>query len=266
MNASHDIGDSRTGTRVLDTFIDAISWEDAMHTIDRWVKSRESRYVCLCNVHSVVTATRDEVFRDVLERADMATADGIPVTWAMRGLGFSAQERISGPDLMWKYCEIAGQEGRSVYFYGNTQQTLDALSDRMKREFPHLHVAGTYSPPFRALTQREDDEVVARINASGAAVVFISLGCPKQELWMAQHRDRIRAVMIGVGAAFDFHAGVVKRARPWMRRFGLEWLYRLYCEPRRLWKRYLVTNTLFIAGAIRQLLRARWMLWNKPIR
>ena len=137
---------------------------------------------------------------------------------------------------------------------GSSDATLTLLSERLRAAFPGLRVAGTHSPPFRALTAEEDAESVARINASGAGVVFVSLGCPKQEKWMAAHRGRIRAVMFGVGAAFDFHAGVINRAPLWMQRCGLEWLHRLCSEPRRLWKRYLVTNTLFILGATRQLL------------
>ncbi|MBI2225482.1 MAG: WecB/TagA/CpsF family glycosyltransferase, partial [Betaproteobacteria bacterium] len=143
--------------------------------------------------------------------------------------------------------------GDAAYFYGGTDATLTLLSARLRAAFPGLRIAGTYSPPFRPLTLEEDAEDVARINDSGAGAVFVGLGCPKQETWMAAHRGRIRAVMFGVGAAFEFHAGVINRAPLWMQRWGLEWLHRLCSEPRRLWKRYLVTNTLFILGAFRQL-------------
>jgi N-acetylglucosaminyldiphosphoundecaprenol N-acetyl-beta-D-mannosaminyltransferase len=184
----------------------------------------------------------------------MATADGAPVAWMVRRFGYKDQQRINGPDLMWNYCALAAQRGELIYLYGSTPATLATLAHRLAREFPGLKVAGAYSPPFRPLTVAEDTEAVAAINASGAGTVWVSLGCPKQETWMAAHRGRINAVMIGVGAAFDYHAGTVHRAPLLMQRLGLEWLHRLISEPRRLWRRYLVTNTLFVLGALRQLM------------
>lgn len=202
----------------------------------------------------MVTANRDAEFRQVINEADMATPDGAPVAWMLRRLGFGSQERINGPDLMWRYCEKAAQTGEEIFLYGSTPQTLAELQNKLHAAFPGLKIAGNYSPPFRPLSTEEDARVVDSINASGAGVVFVSLGCPKQESWMAEHRGRVHAVTIGVGAAFDFHAGMVCRAPSWMRDHGLEWLHRLCSEPRRLWKRYLVTNTLFLMGAARQLL------------
>ena len=158
---------------------------------------------------------------------------------------------------MWRYCQQAASTGTSVFLLGSTEATLHALEQRLKAAFPQLRIAGLLSPPFRALTPAEDADLVERVNASGAGVVFVSLGCPKQERWMAEHRGRIHAVMLGVGAAFDFHSGLVRRAPAWMRNAGLEWLHRLASEPGRLWKRYLSTNSAFIAGAIRQLLSQR---------
>lgn len=245
------------GTHVLDCFINACSWRGAINSIHRWGMGHESRYVCICNVHSLITARKDPAFRKVLNEADMATPDGMPVAWMMRRIGFPLQERINGPDLMWKYCALAEQRNEPIYLYGNTPQTLSSLIAHLHMAFPHLQIAGHYSPPFRPLTEREDANIVADINRSGARVVFVSLGCPKQELWMAEHKGRINAVMIGVGAAFDYHAGTVQRAPLWMQKRGLEWLYRLCSEPRRLWKRYLVTNTQFIISAMGQLIRHR---------
>jgi N-acetylglucosaminyldiphosphoundecaprenol N-acetyl-beta-D-mannosaminyltransferase len=242
------------GTRILGCYIDACSWQTTVQTIQRWSAMRESRYVCICNVHSVVTARHDAAFGQALEEADMSTPDGMPVTWMLRHMGFPEQQRINGPDLMWRYCALAEQRNEPIFFYGNTDATLTALSQKLLAAFPRLQIAGMVSPPFRPLNAAEDVEIVARINASGARVVFVSLGCPKQELWMAAHRGRIDAVMIGVGAAFDYHAGTIRRAPLWMQQRGLEWLYRLCAEPRRLWKRYLVTNSLFIVGAVRQLI------------
>jgi len=258
MNTHHTMNNQpRQGTRVLDCFIHACSWRSTINSIHRWSVARESRYVCICNVHSLITARKDEKFREVLNEADMATPDGMPVAWMMRKIGFPLQERINGPDLMWRYCALAAQRNEPIYLYGNTPKTLAALIIKLNTAFPNLQIAGSYSPPFRPLTEREDANIVAEINASGARVVFVSLGCPKQEMWMAEHRGRIQAVMIGVGAAFDYHAGTIQRAPLWMQQRGLEWLYRLCSEPRRLWKRYLVTNTQFIFAAIGQLIRRR---------
>jgi N-acetylglucosaminyldiphosphoundecaprenol N-acetyl-beta-D-mannosaminyltransferase len=184
----------------------------------------------------------------------MATSDGMPITWVLRKLGFPTQQRINGPDLMWKYCEKAEKDGQKIFFYGSTDEVLALLKARLMATFPALQIAEMYSPPFRELTEIEDAEIVSRINASGAGVVFIGLGCPRQELWMHQHRGKINAVMIGVGAAFNYHAGTTKRAPVWMQNAGLEWLHRLASDPRRLWKRYFVTNSIFIVAITAQLL------------
>jgi len=248
---------SRKGTKVLDAFIDALGWDETLDRISAWAALHESRYVCICNVHSVVTATQDAEFRDVVNQADMATPDGMPIAWALRKLGFKDQKRINGPDLMWKYCERAAREGKAVYFFGSTDKTLKLLSEKIHMMLPTLSIAGIYSPPYRKLSDEEDAGIVSVINNSGAGVVFVGLGCPKQEKWMAGHRGRIQAVMIGVGAAFDYHAGTLKRAPLWMQDRGLEWFYRLCAEPRRLWRRYLVTNTLFVFGFTQQLLRLK---------
>ena len=239
---------------VLGARIDVVTWIDALKRLLDWARARESRYVTICNVHVVVSASRDAAYREVINTADMATPDGAPVAWMLRQLGFSRQPRISGPDLMWALCERCSRENMPVFFYGSTEATLALLNQRLRTALPDLQ-ATMESPPFRVLTAEEDAAAVGRIHASGAGFVFVGLGCPKQERWMAEHRGKINAVMIGVGAAFDFHAGTVRRAPAWMRDNGLEWLHRLGSEPGRLWKRYLVTNTLFILGAARQLLR-----------
>ncbi|MDP2881246.1 MAG: WecB/TagA/CpsF family glycosyltransferase [Azonexus sp.] len=244
----------RRTTNVLSAPIDALDWKTATGRIREWADRRVSRYVCICNAHSVVTAGQDAEFGRVVAEADMATPDGAPVAWMLRKLGVAGQQRINGPDLMWKYCEQAAQGSESIFLYGSTEETLDILLARMREVFPGLKVAGAISPPFRALTAAEQAVDVERINASGAGTVWVSLGCPKQEKWMAAHRGKINAVMIGVGAAFDYHAGTISRAPLWMQRNGLEWFHRLCSEPGRLWKRYLVTNTLFVVLAIRQLL------------
>lgn len=247
----------RKGQAVLEAFIDAVTWDEAVGQITRWGADHQSRYVCICNVHSVVTTTSDVEFKIAVNNADMATPDGAPIAWALRRLGHPTQERINGPDLMMKYLQEAERLDQVVFFYGSTESTLAKLRVTLAKQFPRLRIGGTYSPPFRALSLEEDEQIIEMINASGANVVFVGLGCPKQEKWMADHRGRINAVMIGVGAAFDYHAGVVRRAPIWWQRNGLEWLYRLGSEPRRLFKRYMVTNTLFVFGFLRQCVVAK---------
>jgi len=248
----------RSRVVVVGAAIDALSWDAALGRIAAWSAVRDSRVVCICNAHSVVSAGQDAAFARVLADADLCTPDGAPVAWMLRRLGHAGQSRINGPDLMWRCCEMAAARGDSIYLYGGTQRTLALLQDRLRAAFPGLVIAGAVSPPFRPLTAEEDAAAVQAINASGASTVWVGLGCPKQELWMAAHRGRVQAVMVGVGAAFDYHAGTVVRAPVWMQQAGLEWLHRLASEPRRLWRRYLVTNTLFVLGAAAQLLRRRF--------
>ncbi|WP_334107025.1 WecB/TagA/CpsF family glycosyltransferase [Methylobacillus sp.] len=240
--------------QILDANIDVLAWDQAVSRISQWAQQHQSAYVCICNVHSVVSATQEPAFAAIINQADMATPDGAPVAWMMRRKGQIVQERINGPDLMWKYCAHAQATGESIFLFGGMQSTLDILQIKLKATFPALKVAGAYSPPFRPLSEEEDADIVQRINVSGAGTVWVSLGCPKQERWMTEHRGRINAVMIGVGAAFDYHAGTITRAPLWMQQRGLEWLHRLCSEPRRLWRRYFVTNTLFIVLAAKSLL------------
>lgn len=250
----HD--EHRTGAPILGSYIDALSWNEVLDRIAGWAARRESRYVCVCNVHSVVMSKQRQEFRQVINSADAATCDGMPVTWYLRRCGFPRQRRINGPDLMWNCCRRAALTGMPVYLYGAAPDTLETLAQRLRAAFPGLQLVGTYSPPFRELTPGEEREVAAMIEQSGARVVFVSLGCPKQELWMARQRGKLPAVMIGVGAAFDYHAGVVKRAPRVMQDLGLEWLFRLIAEPRRLWRRYLVTNTLFVCYLVVQWIKS----------
>ena len=242
---------------VLGAAIDVIDWPAALDRVLGWCERRESRCTVAANVHVVVSAWRDAPYRRIVNAADMVLPDGAPVAWLLRRQGHAGQVRISGPDLMWSVLERCADLGIPVYFYGSTPQTLTALVARVQGTFPRVPIAGAESPPFRSLTDAEDSAVVERINASGAAVVLVGLGCPKQEHWVMAHRGRVNAVMVAIGAAFDFHAGQIRRAPRWMRDHGLEWLHRLLCEPRRLWKRYLVTNSFFLVGAAGQLLRGR---------
>jgi N-acetylglucosaminyldiphosphoundecaprenol N-acetyl-beta-D-mannosaminyltransferase len=249
--------DTRARATLLGAKIDALSWDRTVMQIASWARRRESRYVCLCNVHSVVTANVDAEFRHVINTADMATPDGMPVAWSLSRMGFPKQPRINGPDLMWRMCDHAARSGTRLFFFGSSEQTLALLENKIRAAFPTVQIAGMVSPPYRKLRAEEEEEIVEQINQSKAELVFVGLGCPKQEKWMAAQRGKIHAVMLGVGAAFDYHAGTLRRAPHWMQRSGLEWLYRLGQEPRRLSRRYLVTNTRFVVGISRQLLRQR---------
>jgi exopolysaccharide biosynthesis WecB/TagA/CpsF family protein len=224
------------------------TYDEAVTVILRAAEEGTPGVVACRAVHAVVTASCDPALRDKVNSFDLVTPDGQPVRWAVNLLHRAGlRERVYGPELMLRLCRGAAQRGIPIYLYGGSPAVLEKLRDNLLRLFPGLPIAGAESPPFRALTPEEDDAVVERINGSGARLVFIGLGCPKQDLFAYQHRSRIRAVQLGVGAAFDFHAGVKKMAPGWMQRHGLEWLDRLSQEPGRLWRRYLVTNSIFLA-------------------
>ena len=250
--------EERKTANVIGYPIDALNWEIAISRILNWAERRESRSINICNTHSLVTARDDAEFGAVLEAADMNTADGAPVAWFMRLTGERTQQRINGPDLMWRCCEALNHpRSPSIFLYGNTEGTNEKLTSVLRRSFPHLKVAGCISPPYRPLTDQETARDIAAIEQSGAGIVWVSLGCPKQEKWMYANKKKLRAVMIGVGAAFDYHAGTIKRAPKWMQHAGLEWLHRLSSEPRRLWRRYLYNNSQFTVLAVSCLIQRR---------
>ena len=247
----------RVTTTILDTRIDALSWEQLLGRIVRWAQAGQSRMICLCNVHSVVTAKHDAAMANALKRADLNLPDGAPIAWLMRQRSWPEQQRLSGPDLMWQLMREAEKLQLSVFLMGATPATLGRLRGVLSNAFPRLMIAGSLSPPFRPLNELKHRGFVDQINRSGASIVLIGLGCPKQEIWMAECGNAISAVMIGVGAAFDYHAGSLRRAPPVWQRIGLEWLYRLLQEPRRLARRYLLTNTLFLLALPAELWRSR---------
>jgi N-acetylglucosaminyldiphosphoundecaprenol N-acetyl-beta-D-mannosaminyltransferase len=245
-------------TPMLGMRISGLSVADAADRIQDYVASGRPHYVCFSNVHSVVLGQRDEEFRRIINEADLALPDGMPVVWAGRLLGHRMRERVDGPGMMLELCRRSPPLGHSHFFYGGAEGVAPRVAERLKGRFPGLNVAGCLTPPFRPLTPEEDAEVVSTINASGAGVVWVGLGAPKQERWMAAHLGQLRApVMLGVGAAFDFHAGRLKRAPRLMQRLGLEWLFRLAVEPRRLWRRYLHTNSAFLLAVAKELLVRR---------
>ena len=237
--------------------VDATSYEDAGDRVIAWAKAGESRSVCVAAVSSVMAARDDEHFRTVLEQADLVTADGMPLVWGLRWLGVPSATRVYGPELTPAILAKAAAEGIPVAFVGGTPTVLKALTTRLSHRFPSLAIAYKISPPFNGSTVEQEEEIAGAIQASGARIVFVGLGCPKQEVWMARQRGKVQAVMVGVGAAFDFLAGVKPQAPTILRRSGLEWLFRLATEPRRLWSRYLRQNPRFVYLFARQLLVQR---------
>jgi N-acetylglucosaminyldiphosphoundecaprenol N-acetyl-beta-D-mannosaminyltransferase len=248
---------NRLRARVVRAPIDVLSWDDAFARVEGWAQGRVSRAVFFCSVHSVMTSLVDADFAQAYERADLVAPDGFPVAWMLRQLGAPQQARIDAATFMWRALSLGAARGARVYFLGGSPATLAALCRRAAREFPLLQIAGAESPPFRPMTQDEDRAIVDRINGSGAELVFVGLGCPKQEKWIAAHRGVVQAPMLGVGAAFDFCSLRVRRAPEWMQAHSLEWLFRLTQEPRRLALRYLATNLPFVALAAAQWLGSR---------
>ncbi|WP_461096094.1 WecB/TagA/CpsF family glycosyltransferase [Spirosoma luteolum] len=220
-------------------------------------RRREARSVCFANVHMTVEATQDPRFAEAVNGADWVLTDGMPLTWFINRQYGIRQERVAGIDMLPDLVRRAAETGLSVFFFGSTPEVLDQTVAVCRARHPQLTIAGTLSPPFRPLTDAEDEAMAATIRASGAQLVFVALGCPRQEYWMARMRHRIPAVLLGIGGALPILAGTVSRSPGWMQRNGLEWVYRLAMEPRRLFRRYAVTNTLFVLKAGRQLLAGR---------
>ena len=230
-----------------------------MDWMDAAVEHDEPGYICVAATHTVMVCQEDPDFRDAVLGASLTLPDGQPLVWAMNALGHDLEDRVYGPDLMAQYCERSAETGVRMYLYGGRNQgALVQLALNLRRRYPGVKIVGGYSPPFRDLSREESDAVVAEINATKADVVWVGIGAPKQEKWMAAMRDRLDApVLVGVGAAFDFHAGLVPQAPSWMQSAGLEWAYRLMQEPRRLWRRYARYNPRFVAGFLAQWLRYR---------
>lgn len=243
---------------VLGVGISAVNMPMAVAEIASWVSECEQHYVCVTGVHGVMESQRDPELRGIHNRSGLTTPDGMPMVWAGQRAGAGHMERVYGPDLMLAVCERAAREGWTSYFYGGGEGVAAALERRLRERFPGLRTVGHHCPPFRPLSTEEDHDVVAAINAARPDLLWIGLSTPKQERWMAEHLGRVDApVMLGVGAAFDIHAGTLSQAPGWMRERGLEWLYRLAREPRRLWRRYLYNNPRFVAGMLRRPPRLR---------
>jgi len=242
---------------VLETRFSAVDMRSAVETVMNWLTgpSDKCRYVCVSGVHGVMEASQDGEFRRILNSADLNVPDGMPIVWIGRLAGFGHMGRVFGPDLMLEVCKMSARAGVTHYFYGGNEGVADELAEKMGGAFPGLKIAGTYCPPFRPLTREEEDKMIVEISSTHPDILWVGLSTPKQEKWAARMASRLHAkVILCVGAAFDYNTGRLRRAPQWMQWSGLEWLYRVLQEPRRLYKRYLRNNPLFVFLALRQLL------------
>ena len=232
--------------KIIGLRIDLTSYKDSVAKIINWSRQNESRSVYAANVHMIMEAYDHVDFREIVNSADLVTPDGMPLVWALRMKGIINQERVYGPTLMLEVLREAQEQQILVGFLGSTEDVLKKLSEQMLVSFPKLKIVLSMPLPFHSLPLSEDEIICTQINEAGVRILFVALGCPKQERWIAQHKGKINAVMLGVGAAFAFHAGTVHQAPARVQKIGLEWLFRFIQEPRRLWKRYLVNNPRFM--------------------
>lgn len=242
---------------VIGQRLDVTSYADATARVLRWAEQGESRYVCAANVHVLMEGWDDAEYRKITNQGDLITPDGVPLVWSLRALGVSNATRVYGPDMTLHICADAARRGIKIGLFGGTRDSLADFVSFLKRRFTCIEVVCAISPPFRPLSREEDAAYTEEIRASGAQVLFVGIGCPKQERWMAAHKGKLMLPMLGVGAAFDFHSGRVKQSPVWMQRAGLEWLFRLMMEPKRLWRRYVWHNPRFVFYFIRQYVSER---------
>ena len=247
---------------VLGSHYTALNRKTITQKIIRFAESEQSGYVCVANVHTTMMGYFNSKYRSVTNHALLAVPDGMPLVWAMKLLGNPKQDRVRGPTLMRRVCEQSCKHGLKHYLLGGTNETLLALEHYLKTNSPSIKIAGKESPPFRHATDKEKAERIKRINNSGAQILWVGLGAPKQENWMWEHRHEIKPLMIGVGAAFDLLPGVIPEAPAYMQAFGLEWLYRLVKEPKRLWRRYIFNNPLFLILLTAQVISSKFSKRN----
>jgi len=246
---------------IVGTPISLISLNGLLRVFEQWITDRQDRYVVFRDVHGVVAARSNSDLDRAHKKADIVTADGVPLVWALRAMGAQAS-RVCGPDTLLATCEYGLSRGWRHYFYGGAPGVAERLVDQLCLKYPGLNVVGTQCPPFRQLAPEEDNQACAKIRAARPDLIWICLGTPKQEIWMVEHQGKCGgAIMLGVGAAFDFHAHLVPRAPRWMQRTGLEWTFRLITDPKRLWRRYLVMAPVFVALATREVIE-RWRSSN----
>lgn len=246
---------------IINSYISAGSYQSFIDHIITLSNTKTSSYVCVANVHMLIEGYKECAFQHVINNADLATPDGMPLAEAMKWLYGIEQERVAGMDLMPDLMKTFEEKGLSIFLYGSTDDVLAKILSKVKSEFPTLK-CNAYSPPFRTLLDDEKNNIITMINEKNPHFVFVALGCPKQEKWMAEHRGKVNSCMIGLGGAFEVYAGVKNRAPLWMQKASLEWLYRLIQDPKRLWKRYLYTNSLFVYALLKQLIYTKCL--NRP--
>ncbi len=244
--APADRGGALASRRVLGMRVDATTYAETADAVIERAETGAGGMVCIATAHMAIECLDDPALRRAVNSADRVTPDGMSLVWALRHMGLAAASRVYGPSLLPILCARAETRGIAIGFYGGTPEVLGALQDELRRRFPRLRMPFAWSPPFRALEPAEDAAVRDAIETSGVRILFVGLGCPKQERWMAEHREGLPCVLVGVGAAFDFLSGAKVQAPEWMQGAGLEWLFRLGTEPRRLWRRYLVGNSRFL--------------------
>jgi N-acetylglucosaminyldiphosphoundecaprenol N-acetyl-beta-D-mannosaminyltransferase len=248
------IGESFPHRYIIGMRVDYTTYESATRQVIEWAKAGEHRAVSLSAVNNVMESYYNAEFRKLMNSCDMVTSDGQPLAWALRLLGIRGATRVYGPDLTLHVCEEAARQEIPIALYGGTNQSIHDFVQFLENRYPGIRIVCKISPPFRAISAEEDAEYTRQIVESGARILFVGIGCPKQERWMVEHRERIPATILAVGAAFDFHSGRVTQAPRWMMRMGLEWLFRFCMEPKRLWKRYIWRNPHFVALFVWQLL------------
>jgi len=239
--------------------VNIVQIPEVVKIMEDWIENKIFRnYIIVSNANDVVVSRKNIKVREAVVNSSLSVPDGFSLVLLARMYGYPLKERVYGPDLMLEFLKTTEGKGYLHFFYGSTDNVLKQLVTNLKKKFPKLNVSGSYSPPFRELSSEEDEEVVNMINEASADVLWVGLGCPKQQLWMYEHKDRLKVpVMVGVGAAFDFLSETKKQAPKWMRNSGLEWLFRLVTEPRRLWKRYLIGNTIFIWLSLKELIKTK---------
>lgn len=243
---------------ILGIDFNVINMTQTICIIDDWISSNDSNYVCVTPVHALMDYRKDNKLIMIANKSGLTTPDGMPIVWILKLAGYKHVDRVYGPDLLNELCRVSLETGYKHFFYGNTDAVLSDLKEKLEAKYPGIQIAGSISPPFRELTDQEDEVICKQISESGADILWVGLGSPKQELWMYHHQGKIDVpVMIGVGAAFDFLSGNKSQAPRWIQRSGLEWFYRFLQEPRRLWKRYLLGYPRFVVLIMIELFKKR---------
>lgn len=244
--------------KIINSLISTKSYQSFIESFIQLSNINSSSYICVSNVHMVIEGYKDPRFQEIINNANLATPDGMPLAKAIKWLYGIKQERVAGMDIMPDLMRECARQNLSIYLYGSTDEILSKIIQKASYNFPNLKICGAYSPPFRELTPQEKKEIIQKINQKNPHFVFIALGCPKQEKWMAEHKGKVQSCMIGLGGAFEVYAGIKSRAPLWMQNSSLEWLYRLLQDPKRLWKRYLYTNSLFAILLSKQIIATKF--------